>query len=122
MRRALFCTDSIASSKYFGRAAQTGQAYSSSDLTMLQFPCTSCMIVRPLFLSARNACKRLLAFLTMCISDPPEVVSQESSVALYADDCKAFRVVNCPNDLMMFQDELDKTVKSLNPGVISKVG
>ena len=26
MRRALFCTDSIASSKHFGRAAQTGQA------------------------------------------------------------------------------------------------
>ena len=24
MRRALFCTDSIVSSKYFGRAAQTG--------------------------------------------------------------------------------------------------
>ena len=41
------------------------------------------------------------------ISDLPEVVSQESSVALYADDCKAFRVVNCPNDLMMFKDDLD---------------
>lgn len=28
-------------------------------------------------------------------------------MALYADDYKAFRVVNCPNDLMMFQDDLD---------------
>ena len=46
MRRALFCTDYIASSKYFGRAAQTGQAYSSTDRTMLQYTCTSCMIVR----------------------------------------------------------------------------
>ena len=46
-------------------------------------------------------------FFVIFISDPPEVVSQESSVALYADDCKAFRVVNCPNDLMMFQDDLD---------------
>ena len=42
-----FCTDSIASSKYFGRAAHTGQAYSSTDRAILQY--TSCMIVRPLF-------------------------------------------------------------------------
>ena len=46
-------------------------------------------------------------FFVIFISDLPEVVSQESSVALYAYDCKAFRVVNCPNDLMMFQDDLD---------------
>ena len=37
------------------RAAQTGQAYSSTDRTMLQYTCTSCMIVRPLFLSVRSA-------------------------------------------------------------------
>ena len=46
-------------------------------------------------------------FLVIYISDLPEVVSQESSVALYADYCKAFRVVNCPNDLMIFKDNLD---------------
>ena len=46
-------------------------------------------------------------FFVIFISDLPEVVSQESSVALYADDCKAFRVVNRPNDPMMFQDDLD---------------
>ena len=46
-------------------------------------------------------------FFVIFISDPPEVVSQESSVALHADDCKAFRVVTCPNDLLMFQDDLD---------------
>ena len=28
-------------------------------------------------------------------------------MALYADDCKAFRVVNRPNDQIMFQDDLD---------------
>ena len=71
MSKDLFCTDSIASSKYFGTAAQTGQAYSSTDLTMLPYTCTSCVIVRPLFLSARNAYKRLLAFLTMCSVDTP---------------------------------------------------
>ena len=65
MRKALFCTDSIASSKYFGRAAQTGQAYSSTDHTMLQYTCTSCMVVRLLFLSVRSAYKRVLASLTM---------------------------------------------------------
>ena len=54
IRRALFCTDSIASSKYFGRAAQTGQAYYSTDLTMLQYTCTSCVIVTPLFLRDRK--------------------------------------------------------------------
>ncbi|PFX16618.1 hypothetical protein AWC38_SpisGene19089 [Stylophora pistillata] len=32
---------------------------------------------------------------------------QESSVVLYADDCKVYRVVNCANDLTMFQDDLD---------------
>ena len=46
-------------------------------------------------------------YFVIFISDLTEVVSQERSVALYADDCKAFRVVNCPNDLMMFQDALD---------------
>ena len=39
-------SNSIASSKHFGRAAQTGQAYSSTDRAMLQYTCTSCMIVR----------------------------------------------------------------------------
>ena len=28
-------------------------------------------------------------------------------MALYADDCKAFRVVTCPNDQLMFQGDLD---------------
>ena len=46
-------------------------------------------------------------FFVIFISDLPEVVSQERSAALYADDCKAFRVVTCPNDLMMFQADLD---------------
>ena len=46
-------------------------------------------------------------FFIIFISDLPEVVSQERSVALYADDCKMFRVVNCPSDLTMFQDDLD---------------
>ena len=46
-------------------------------------------------------------FFVIFISDLPEVVSQENSVELYADDCKASRVVTCPNDLLMFQDDLD---------------
>ena len=41
-------------------------------------------------------------FFVIFISDLPEVFSQESSVALYADDCKAFREVTCPNYLLMF--------------------
>ena len=57
------------------------------------------------------ACRRgpfwVPCFFVIFISDLTEVVSQERSVALYADDCEAFRVVNCPNDLMMFQDALD---------------
>ena len=36
MRRAISCSDSIASSKYFGRAAQAGQAYSRTDRKMLK--------------------------------------------------------------------------------------
>ena len=46
-------------------------------------------------------------FFVIFISDLPEVVSQERSVALYEDNCKVFRVVNCPNNLMIFQDDLD---------------
>ena len=46
-------------------------------------------------------------FFVIFISDLPEVVSQGSTVALYADDCKAFRVVTCPNDQLMFQGDLD---------------
>ena len=46
-------------------------------------------------------------FFVIFISDLPEVVSQGSTVALYADDCKAFRVVTCPNDQLIFQGDLD---------------
>ena len=45
-------------------------------------------------------------FFVIFISDLPEVVTQESTVALYADDCKAFRVVTCANDQLMFQGDL----------------
>ena len=55
-----FCTDSITSSKYFDRAAQTGQPYSSTDLTMLQCTCTSRVIVRPLFFKRAQCLQTLV--------------------------------------------------------------
>ena len=47
-------------------------------------------------------------FFVIFISDPPEVVAQGSTLALYADDRKAFRVVTSPNGQLMFQGDLDK--------------
>ena len=87
MRKALFCTGSTASSKYFGRAAQTGQAYSSTDRTMLQYSCTSCMEVRLLSLSVRSAYKRLLAFWTMYSMWTLAVISKGG---LSSDHCYSY--------------------------------
>ena len=47
-------------------------------------------------------------FFVIFISDLPEVVSVGNTLAMYADDCKAFSVISCPNDQLMFQEDLDR--------------
>ena len=42
-------------------------------------------------------------FFVIFISDLPEVVSVGETLAMYIDDCKAFSVISCPNDQLMFQ-------------------
>ena len=42
-------------------------------------------------------------FFVIFISDLPEVVSVGNTLAMYADDCKAFNVISCPNDQLIFQ-------------------
>ena len=37
-----------------------------------------------------------------------DVVCSASTIALYADDSKMFRVINCDDDQMLFQNDLDK--------------
>ena len=49
-----------------------------------------------------------ILFFVIFISDLPEVVSVGSTLAMYADDCKASSVISCPNDQLMFQEDLDK--------------
>ena len=44
----------------------------------------------------------------MFINDLPDVVCSASTIALYADDSKMFRVINCDDDQMRFQNDLDK--------------
>ena len=31
-----------------------------------------------------------------------------NTLAMYADDCEAFSVMSCPNDHLMFQEDLDR--------------
>ena len=47
-------------------------------------------------------------FFFIFISDLPEVVSVGNTLAMYADDCKAFSVMSCPNDQLMFQEDLGR--------------
>ena len=47
-------------------------------------------------------------FFVIFISDLPEVVSVGNTLAMYTDDIQAFRVISCPNDQLMFQEDLDR--------------
>ena len=47
-------------------------------------------------------------FFIICINDLPGVISEDSSFASYADDSILFRVINSPEDITPFQDDLDK--------------
>ena len=40
--------------------------------------------------------------------DLPGVISKDSSIALYADDSKMYRVVSTQEDLSTFQSDIDK--------------
>ena len=42
------------------------------------------------------------------INDLPDVVCSDNTIALYADDSKMFRVIDCDEDLIYFQEDLDK--------------
>ena len=47
-------------------------------------------------------------FFIIYINDLPGVISKNSSIALYADDSKMYRVVNTQEDLSSFQSDVDK--------------
>ena len=47
-------------------------------------------------------------FFIFYINDLPGVISKNSSIALYADDSKMYRVVNAQEDLSSFQSDIDK--------------
>ena len=47
-------------------------------------------------------------FFVLFINDLPDVVCYTSTIALYADDSKMFRVIKCDDDQMLFQNDLDK--------------
>ena len=47
-------------------------------------------------------------FLIVYINDLPGVISKESSIALYADDSKMYRVISTQEDLSTFQSDIDK--------------
>ena len=50
-------------------------------------------------------------FFVLFINDLPDAVCSASTIALYADDSKMFRVINCDDDQMLFQNDLDKLCK-----------
>ena len=47
-------------------------------------------------------------FFIIYISDLPGIISKDSSIALYADDSKLYRIINSPDDMSSFQGDLDK--------------
>jgi len=47
-------------------------------------------------------------FFVLFINDLPDVVCSASTIALYADNSKMFRVINCDDDQTLFQNDLDK--------------
>ena len=46
-------------------------------------------------------------FFTIYINDLPGVISKDSSIALYADHSKMYRVINTQEDLSSFQSDID---------------
>ena len=47
-------------------------------------------------------------FFIVFINDLPGVISKDSSIVLYADDSKLYRIINTPEDMSSFQGDLDK--------------
>ena len=47
-------------------------------------------------------------FFIIYINDLPGVISGNSSIALYVDDSKLYRVINSPEYIASLQDDLDK--------------
>ena len=44
----------------------------------------------------------------VCVNDLPGVFSRGSSIALYADDSKIYRVIHTQEDLSTFRSDIDK--------------
>ena len=47
-------------------------------------------------------------FFIIYINDLPGIINKNSSIALYADDSKLYRIINSPDDMSSFQGDLDK--------------
>ena len=47
-------------------------------------------------------------FFIVSINDLPGVISKDSSISLYADDSKLYRVINTQENLSTFQSDIDK--------------
>ena len=47
-------------------------------------------------------------FFVIFINDLPDVVCSDNTIALYADNSKMFRVIDCDGDLIYVQEDLDK--------------
>ena len=47
-------------------------------------------------------------FFVIFINDISEAVSPGNAMALYADDCKSSRIIECMNDQTIFQEDLNK--------------
>ena len=46
--------------------------------------------------------------LTQNINDLPEVISEDTSIRLFADDCLAYRKIQTVNDQKILQEDLEK--------------
>ena len=103
--RAFRCTDSINSSRYKGIAAQTGEAYSTMDLTILQQTNTRSLVPSPTLLRVRSTNNRLVAFLWILSQSsfqerPSEIITQEFTTRYSINDY-TIKLNRCYNSGLM---------------------
>ena len=106
-------------------------SYDCEDPRSFKSICLKCNSARPLFRPA-TCCQQLVVvkgeasdwltvtsgvpqgsllgplFFIVYINDLPGVISKDSSIALYADDSKMYRVISTQEDLSTFQSDIDK--------------
>ena len=104
--RAFGCTDSINLSRCKGIAAQTGEAYSTMDLTILQQTNTRLLVPSPTLLRVCSPKNRLVAFLwilSQCSFQDRslEIITPQEFITRYSINDYTIKLNRCYNSGLM---------------------